>query len=71
MEHNARQFVSRGRNRLWLAQLSGDPSKEFAKVVVGMMERIGRHSQRQRDPTPDTPTIGEQHFAPADLPLWA
>jgi hypothetical protein len=41
MEHNARQFVSRGRNRLWLAQFSGDLSKEFAKIVVRVMERIG------------------------------
>jgi hypothetical protein len=38
MKHNARQFESRGRDRLWLAQFSGDPSKEFAKIVVGVME---------------------------------
>jgi hypothetical protein len=71
MEHNARQFVSRGRNRLWLAQFSGDPSKEFAKIVVRVMERIGCHSQRQCDSAPHAPTLGKQDFAAADLPLRA
>jgi hypothetical protein len=38
MKDNARQFVSGGRYRLRLAQSPGDASKEFAEVVIGVME---------------------------------
>jgi hypothetical protein len=38
MEHNARQFVSGGSDRLWFTQSSGDASEEFAEVVIGMMQ---------------------------------
>jgi hypothetical protein len=38
MKYDAREFVSGGRDRLWLAQFSRDASKEFAKIVIGMMQ---------------------------------
>ena len=56
---------------LGFAQLPRDTAKELAEVILGVMQRVGAHPKCCSDPGSDSPALGVQDPATADLFLWA
>lgn len=67
VEDDARELVCGCCNCLRLAKLASYPSKEFAQIIFGVMQRVRTHTQGGSDSAPNTSAFRVQHLASTDL----